>query len=187
MPSICTHTTRTSCSSWTPSARTRTRRSVLRPCPWVWSSPTSPSSWHARTRTCTSSAPTTSSASTVCLSRKSRSPRSITRWLTMAVSTRRRSTHVVSSRPSLKSSSNPVTPTSFSKTRSTLRTPSRGASPCRTCARRSSRCPRPRPTTMTSLTRILVRTSPATWVRSISRRPWIPRTSPRPSRPQSAA
>ena len=104
-----------------------------------------------------------------------------------AVSTRRRSTHVVSSRPSLKSSSSPVTPTSSSKTRSTLRTPSRAASPCRICARRSSRCPRPRPTTMTSPTRTLVRTFPATWARSISRRPWIPRTSPRPSRPQSAA
>ena len=68
--------------SSTPSGRTPTRRSASRPSRSASSSRTSRSSWRRRTRTCTCSRRTTSSASTGCRSRTSTSPRSTTRWST---------------------------------------------------------------------------------------------------------
>ncbi len=51
--------------------------------------------------------------------------------------------------------------------------------------RRSSRSPRPRPTTTTCLSVTSARTSPATSALSTLRKPWTPRTSRRPLRLQS--
>ena len=65
------------------------------------------------------------------------------------------------------------------------RTRSRARSPTRTCARRSCRSRRRRPTTRTCPTATSARTSRATSARSTSRRRWTRPTSRTPSRPRS--